>query len=162
MEYFVTVIHTKYLFILGVVCLISFQGIASAQQHDASVEECIAGHSGADSLECLEKKFFQAQKRMASLEKKIRGQLNILFKIHNLTGAHHEMAVSSLKDASRKFAKFSERQCDFATGASGAAASGAGQIRWSCLIQLNDWRIRHLQVVLAELHKQELNYRALP
>jgi hypothetical protein len=121
---------------------------AHAQDHVLAVEKCISENSGAASVDCLEKIFWKTQKKIGILEEAILTRLAKKREADDLTSVHYVLAVSSLKDASKKFVKFSERQCDFALGASGAVASGSGIVRWSCLIQLNDWRIQYLSAVL--------------
>lgn len=118
--------------------------VAHAGEHAPQAARCIAENSGAASLECLEKTYWQAQGEIRRMEAAIIARLARERKAGTLTASHHEMAVSSLRDAARQFDRFSARQCDFAQGASGAVASGGGQVRWSCLIELADWRIQYL------------------
>ena len=113
-------------------------------EHDAAAKQCIAENGGAGSIDCLERLYYQTERDITRLEKKIIAHLRHQRKNDELTGTHFELAVSSLKDASTKFRTFSARQCDYAVGASGAVASGSGQVRWRCLIELNDWRIWRL------------------
>jgi len=123
---------------------------SSAQDHALAVEQCIAENSGAESAECLQKIFRKNKRNIANLEKAILRELKQKRRADDLGDAHYRLAVSSLKDSSKKFAAFSEQQCDFATGASGAVASGGGQVRWSCLIRLGDWRIQYLRGILTQ------------
>jgi hypothetical protein len=53
-----------------------------------------------------------------------------------------------LRDAARRYAKFSERQCDFEVGYSGAAASGAQQVFYRCLLRFNQERRNYLRAAL--------------
>jgi len=134
------------LFLLAALCFAFFQQ-AYAHNNRVAVKQCIEENSGADSIECLQKIFWKTQQNIAKLEKAILNHLTKQWQADNLTQTHYQMAVSSLRDASKKFAKFSERQCDFAIGESGAVASGSAQVRWSCLIELNDWRIQYLKAI---------------
>ncbi|MFT3777909.1 MAG: hypothetical protein QM772_06465 [Ottowia sp.] len=134
---------------LAALCFV-FPQTSHAQAHTLVVKQCIAENSGASSIDCLEKSFRETQRNIARLEKGILDKLKRKLRANDITKTHYELAVSSLVDASKKFARFGERQCDFSIGASGAVASGSGQVRWSCLIQLNDWRIQYLDAVLSE------------
>ena len=117
---------------------------AQAHDHAAAMERCIAEQSGAPSVACLEAVFWDTQRHIARLEKTLLAGLRQQRQAGELTGTHHELAASSLVDAAKKYEAFRERQCDFALGASGAAASGAEQVRWQYRIRLNDWRIDYL------------------
>lgn len=123
---------------------------APPQNHDAAVRQCIAENSGAGSVDCLKSIFWETQRTHARLEKALLGMLKKQRQADELTPTHHQLAVSSLADAARKFEAFRERQCDFALGASGSVASGAEQVRWQCRIRLNDWRTQYLQQLLGD------------
>jgi hypothetical protein len=120
------------------------------RDHSLFAERCIAANSGADSVKCLEDVFYKTEYEIAQLERRILAKLKHQRRTGAIGSAHHELAVSSLKEASAKFRKFSERHCDFVLGASGAVASGSGQVRWRCLIRLNDLRIKDLEGNLLE------------
>ena len=109
---------------------------------------CIVENSGLGSVECLEAIFWDTQRSIARLEKTLLAGLRQQRQAGELTGTHHELAVAALADAAKKFESFRERQCDFALGASGAAASGAERVRWQCRIRLNAWRIEYLKGAL--------------
>ena len=109
------------------------------------MERCIAANSGAGSVACLEAIFWGTQRSIARQEKALLAGLRQQRQAGELTGTHHELAAAALADAAKKFESFRERQCDFALGASGAAASGAEQVRWQCRIRLNAWRIEFLK-----------------
>ncbi|MDR2173311.1 MAG: hypothetical protein LBE32_03795, partial [Burkholderiales bacterium] len=119
-------------FLMTVFCLI-FSHACLAQDHAAAAEQCIAENSGASSLDCLQKIYRQIQQEIAGLQKTIQIRLKEKRQAGDLIQTHYESAFSSLADASKKYAAFSERQCDFESAASGAAASGYGQVRWRCL-----------------------------
>ena len=92
-------------------------------------------------MACLEAVFWDTQRHIARLEKALAAGLRQQRQAGELMGTHHELAAAALVDAAKKYKVFRERQCDYALGASGAAASGAEQVRWQCRIRLNDWRI---------------------
>ena len=115
---------------------------------NSAIDDCASKSSGAGLSECLENIFLETQQDIRRSEKAVLYKLKKQRQAGDLMDTNYELAVSSLNDASKKFAKFSERQCDFAVGASGAVASGSSQVRWRCLIRLNDWRIQYLKSVL--------------
>lgn len=134
--------------VFGLICLLAFQG-AYGGGHAARAERCIAENSGADSVACLERLHQQTQRKIRRLESTILARLERRREAGELTETHHQLAVSSLREAAKAYAGFSARQCDFAVGASGAVASGSAQVRWSCLIRLADSRIRDLDAILS-------------
>jgi len=113
----------------------------ATQDHALAVEQCIAENSGAGSVACFEKIFLENQRKITGLERALIRALKQKRQTDDFGETHYQLAVSSLRDASKKFAAFSQRQCDFAIGASGATASGSDQVRWPCLIRLScPWR----------------------
>jgi hypothetical protein len=125
-------------------CII-FLNTSHAQNHTLAVDQCITENSGADSVDRLQNIYWKIQRSISKQEHVILVKLKKKRQADDLTDTHYKLAVSSLMDASKKFTKFRERQCDFAVGASGAVASGSGQVRWSCLIRLADWRFQYLK-----------------
>lgn len=124
---------------------------AASTQH-TSADTCIAANSGADSLICLEQLH-------QSVQNKIQRQQGLLQKnwrkrrdSEELTHQHYQQAISESRLANRHFAEFSHKTCLARVGASGAVASGAGQIYWSCRI---DWAQQRLTELSKQLNKQK-------
>ena len=134
--------------LFGLLCLLGAT-LAHGGGHAARAERCIAENSGADSAACLEKVHAQTQQEIRRLQRAILARLARQREAGELTETHHQLAVSSLRAATKSYAGFSAQQCDFAVGASGAMASGSAQVRWSCLIRLADSRISYLEVILS-------------
>ncbi|MGE9763986.1 lysozyme inhibitor LprI family protein [Pseudomonas sp. PDM20] len=128
--------------------LLALPALALARDFPAEGEDCIAANSGADSVQCLTQLYYQSNLELHHLEERLVERSAQRLRDDQITRTHHEQAVSSLRDAARRYAKFSERQCDFAVGYAGAAASGAQQVFYSCLLRLNQQRRDYLLAAL--------------
>ncbi|WP_374350320.1 lysozyme inhibitor LprI family protein [Chitinimonas sp.] len=122
----------------------------SLVDYPARAEECIAANSGAGSIDCLQSLFYVTTGRIAGLENGIAKKLASKRHRDEITPTHHQYALAALRDAGRKFSRFAARQCEFSVGASGAVASGSGQVYWSCRIRLNAQRIVDLSQILQQ------------
>ena len=122
--------------------------ISSGSDTRASIEECFGSYSGAGSVDCLEHLYHNTNLQIRRMENQIVAQSRKRWLDGAITGTHDELAVSSMRDAARRFKKFSERQCDFEIGFSGAAASGSGQVWYKCLLKFNEERKAYLRDVL--------------
>ncbi|MBB4863983.1 hypothetical protein HNP46_002843 [Pseudomonas nitritireducens] len=128
--------------------LLALPALAAARDFPAEGEECIVANSGAESVQCLTQLYDQSNHELRRLEDRLVAQSAQRLREDRITRTHHEQAASSLRDAARRYAKFSERQCDFEVGYSGAAASGAGQVFYRCLLRLNQQRRDYLLAAL--------------
>jgi len=131
--------------------LLAFPTLAFGRDYLADAEECIAAHSGAGSTDCLRSLYADSNLEIRRLEDRIVAQSRRREQDDTITEAHHEQAASSMRDAARKFGKFSERQCSFEVGYAGAAASGAGQVFFKCLLRFNEQRKAYLFDVIEKL-----------
>ena len=125
--------------------------LAFCQDYIAEAEECIAANSGAGSTDCLQRLYYESNLEIRRLEDRIVAQSGKREQDGTITGAHHEQAASSMRDAARRFKKFSERQCSFEVGYAGAAASGARQVFFRCLLRFNEERKAYLDGVTKKL-----------
>lgn len=125
--------------------------LAFGRDYLADAEECIAAYSGAGSTDCLRRLYYDSNLEIRRLEDRIVAQSRKREQDHTITGAHHEQAASSMRDAARRFGKFSERQCNFEVGYTGAVASGAGQVFFRCLLRFNEERKAYLDGVTKKL-----------
>ncbi|MDN6857087.1 DUF1311 domain-containing protein [Pseudomonas sp. CAN2814] len=130
--------------------LLALPALAMARDFPAEGEECIAANSGAGSVQCLTELYYQSNHELRRLEDRLVAQSAQRLRDDRITRTHHEQAVSSLRDAARRYAKYSERQCDFEVGYSGAAASGAQQVFYRCLLRLNQGRRDYLLAALKD------------
>lgn len=121
---------------------------AHGHDHAKQADNCIAANSGADSVECLEKLLYETKAQIGWLENSLHATLRHALKIDDIGNTHFLMGATGLRDASKKFYEYSERQCDFDLGLSGAGASGSGQVYYSCLIRLNDDRANYLERIV--------------
>ncbi|WP_157462805.1 hypothetical protein [Curvibacter gracilis] len=135
--------------LLGLSLLCGTQN-SRGQDHALAVDQCIAERSGADSVICIEKIKQNSQAELRRLERATVLKLKKQSTAGDITVTHYQMAVSALNKASTEFARFSAHQCEFSVGASGAVASGSGQVRGACHVQLNDWRIQYLKMELSK------------
>lgn len=124
---------------------------AFCRDYIASAEECIAAGSGAGSTDCLQRLYYDSNLEIRRLEDRIVAQSRKREQDGTITGAHHQQAASSMRDAAKRFKKFSGRQCSFEVGYAGAAASGAGQVFFSCLLRFNEERKAYLYGVTKKL-----------
>lgn len=128
--------------------LLALPVLAVARDFPAEGEACIAANSAADSVHCLTQLYYQSNHELRRLEDRLVAYSTQRLRDDRITRTHHEQAVSSLRDAARRYATFSERQCDFEVCYSGAAASGAQQVFYRCLLRLNQGRRDYLQGAL--------------
>lgn len=149
---------------IPVLLVVGLLGAPGAQAGDSAalVEDCIAANSGAGSVACLEKVMVTSQKEIARLEADLLGRLLSKVNRDDITHAHYKQAVSSLAHAAKRFEQFRESQCDFVVGASGAVASGSQQVRYSCRIELNDWRIAYLRQTLLANDRPVNDHESVP
>lgn len=131
-----------------VLLLMALPALALARDFPAEGEACIGANSGAGSVQCLTQLYYQSNRELHGLEDRIVEQSAERWHDDRITRSHHQQAASSLRDAARRYAKFSERQCDFEVGYSGAVASGAAQVFYRCLLRLNEGRRDYLLGVL--------------
>lgn len=124
--------------------------LAQARDFPAEGAACIAANSGAESVQCLTQLYYQSNGELRRLEDRIVARSAERQRVDLITATHHQQAVSALRDAARRYARFSERQCDFEVGYSGAAASGARQVFFRCLLRLNEGRRDYLRAVLKD------------
>jgi hypothetical protein len=124
--------------------LLVVPALASCRDYVAEAEGCIAANSGAGSVECLQRLYQDSNLEIRRLENRIVANSRKREQDGTITGAHREQAASSMRDAARRFRKFSERQCSFEVGYAGAAASGARQVFFSCLLRFNEERKAYL------------------
>lgn len=122
--------------------------LAQARDFPAEGEACIAANSGADSVQCLTQLYYQSNRELRGLEDRLVTRSAERQREGQITSTHHQLAASALRDAARRYARFSERQCDFEVGYAGAAASGAQQVFYACLLRLNEGRRDYLRGVL--------------
>jgi metallo-beta-lactamase class B len=140
---------------LVVAAILSFPISASKRAHDQAAEACIAENSGAESIDCLTAIADATKADILALENDVRTHADKRLQSGDILQTHHALAVSGLSSASKTFTGHAEHQCDAELGMSGAAASGSGQIYWSCTIRLNDDRIAYLRQLLARWQDTE-------
>lgn len=131
--------------------LLAIPAFAFGRDYIADAEECITANSGAGSTDCLRRLYYESNLEIRRLEDQIVAQSRKREQDDTITEAHHEQAVSSMRDAARKFGKFSERQCSFEVGYAGAVASGARQVFFRCLLRFNEERKGYLFEVIKKL-----------
>lgn len=130
--------------------LLVLPSLVMARDFPAAGEECIAANSGAGSVQCLTQLYSESRSELRRLEDRIAARSAERSRDGRITATHHEQAVSAMRDAARRYGKFSERQCDFEVGYSGAAASGAQQVFYRCLLRLDQARRDYLLGVLKD------------
>ncbi len=131
--------------------LLAVPTLVFGRDYIAEAEECVAAESGAGSADCLRNLYYDSNLEIRRLEDRIVAQSRKREQDDTITEAHHEQAASSMRDAARKFGKFSERQCSFEVGYAGAAASGARQVFFRCLLRFNEERKAYLFHVIEKL-----------
>lgn len=109
---------------------------------------CIASNSGAGSVDCLRHLYYESNLVIRRLEDEIVALARQKRRKNDIGQRHYELAVSAIRDASRRFQKLSERQCEAEVGYYGAVASGTGQVYYNCLLVLNEGRKTYLLGVL--------------
>lgn len=133
----------------AIVASLSLPGAASERERDAAANACIAENSGAESVDCLMAIANTADAERLTLEEAFFVRAQARLDANDIGETHHGIAVAELRSASQAFKDYAEHQCEAEVGLSGAAASGSGQIHWSCKIRLIDDRIAHLRALLA-------------
>ncbi|QRY78943.1 DUF1311 domain-containing protein [Pseudomonas sp. PDNC002] len=131
--------------------LLGLPALAFARDFIAEGEDCIAGNSGAASVECLERLYYESNQEIRRLEDRFVAQARQRRRNDDIGETHYALAVSAMRDASRRFQKFSERQCDAEVAYFGGVASGYGQGRFTCLLNLNEGRKAYLRRMLKGL-----------
>lgn len=134
---------------VAVVAMFPAPGMASDPARDAAADACIAAHSGADSIDCLKALAATAAAERQTLEAAVLARTQARRDADDIGETHHRLATSALRAATQAFASYAEHQCEAEVGLAGAAASGSGQVHWSCRIRLEDDRIAHLRTLLA-------------
>lgn len=125
---------------------------SAASMQQTSAEACIAANSGADSLNCLEQLHHSVQNKIQQQQSLLQKNWRKHRDSEELTNQHYQQAISESRLANRYFAEFSHKHCLARIGASGAVASGAGQIYWTCRIELAQ---QHLSNLTTQLNKQK-------
>jgi hypothetical protein len=115
----------------------------------AAIKDCF-DDSGAGTVACMKSLYDDSTLEIRRLEDQIVARARQRRQRNDIFDSQAAQAVSSLRDAARRFKKFSVRQCDFETGYSGAVASGFGEVRFGCLLQLNEERKAYLRGILNE------------
>lgn len=134
---------------VAVVSIFPVPGVASDPARDAAADACIAAHSGADSIECLQAITDAADAELSALEAAFLARAQARRDADDIGETHHDLATTGLRSATGAFEAYVEHQCQAEVGLSGAVASGSGQIDGTCRIRLKDDRIAHLRALLA-------------
>ncbi|MBP6750012.1 MAG: DUF1311 domain-containing protein [Xanthomonadaceae bacterium] len=134
---------------LAIVASLSLPSAASERPRDAAAKACIAENSGADSVDCLMAIADAADTERLALEEAFLARAQARLDANDIGETHHGIAVADMRSAAQAFKDYAEHQCEAEVGLSDAAASGSGQIHWSCKIRLIDDRIAHLRAMLA-------------
>jgi uncharacterized protein YecT (DUF1311 family) len=134
---------------VAVVVVFPAPGMASDPARNAAADACIAAHSGADSIDCLQAIADAADAELSALDAAFLARAQARRDADDIGDTHHTLATSGLQSATRAFEIYVEHQCEAEVGLSGAVASGSGQIDGTCRIRLKDDRIAHLRALLA-------------
>lgn len=137
--------------ILGII-LVCLSSLSHAQSEQIAAEQCIAQHSGSDSLICLERILAKTDKKIKQASTTLVQQLKQAHQNENLSTTHYQQAVRALGQSQRTFNAFSQQYCEFKVGVSGAVASGSSQIYQTCRIALNEWHLQQLRSRFIKTH----------
>lgn len=134
--------------LVAVVAMCPAPGMASDPARDAAADACIAAHSGADSIDCLQAIADAADAELSALEAAFLARAQARRDADDIGDTHHDLATTGLRSATGAFEVYVEHQCEAEVGLSGAVASGSGQIDGTCRIRLKGDRIAHLRALL--------------
>lgn len=101
---------------------------------DTSVDDCIAGNSGAESVDCLKEIYQELNQELEQLNRSFVSRLEQRDRQDIITTIHYQESLSAFKRSILDFKLYRKSSCDAQTYYSGAVASGYGQVLYRCLI----------------------------
>lgn len=118
---------------------------AALPDYELEAAACVEAHSGAEAQDCLKQCFLASRQALTREKQAILARLQELRNQDELGHTHYALAAAALRKAGAGHQAYAAAHCDFAVGASGAVASGSALVRWRCLIELNQQRLKLLQ-----------------